>query len=180
MNSINVRLCTIYKERIISMSDQKDSNLNSSSPLITVGDLISILNHVLPNQTSYVDKWDVIPKGQVKCRTLTNLFENKVVLKTEANLLIKNLGDRVTVYEIKAYFNNDCNKQRISATNLLININNSKNDFIVLDKGDVISINIIAVLVCHNKSIPLQSIKNLELVFSGTGRTVKKVLPLYD
>ena len=71
-------------------------------------------------------------------------------------------------------------KQRISVTNLLINTNNCKNDFIVLDKGDVISINIIAVLLCHNKSIPLQSIKNLELVFSGTGSSINKVFPLYD
>ena len=81
---------------------------------------------------------------------------------------------------LKPYFINDCNKQRISVTNLLINTNNSKNDFIVLDKGDVISINIIAVLVCHNKSIPLQSIKNLELVFYGTGSSVNKIFPLYD
>ena len=78
--------------------------------------------------------------------------------------------------KLKPYFINDCNKQRISVTNLLINKNNSKkNDFIALDKGDVISMNIIAVLLCHNKSIPLQSIKNLELVFSGTGSSVNKI-----
>src|SRR6476620_4703390 len=99
MNIINVRLCPMFKERIISMSDQKDSNLNSSGQLITVGDLISILNHIVPNQPSYVDNWDVIPKGKVKCRTLTNNFENQVVLKTEANLFIGNLGDRVTIYD---------------------------------------------------------------------------------
>ena len=123
----------------------------------------------------------MIPKGKVKCRTLTNIFENQVVLKTEANLFIKNLGDRVTIYDIEAYFINNCNKQRISVTNLLINTNNSKkNNFIVLDKGDVISINSIAVLLCHNKSIPLQSIKNLELVFYGTGSSVNKIFPLYD
>ena len=50
------------------MSDQKDSNLNSSGQLITIGDLISILNHILPNQPSYVDKWDVISKGKVRCQ----------------------------------------------------------------------------------------------------------------
>ena len=65
--------------------------------------------------------------------------------------------------------------------NLLINTNScKKNDFIVLDKGDVVLINIIELLQCNNKDFSLQSIKNLELMFSGTSSSKNKIFPLQD
>ena len=150
------------------MSDKNGSNLGGTDESITISDLISILNLILANKPSYVDKWNVIAKGKIKSSILTSL-------------LIENLGDRVTIYDIKAYFIDDCTKQRISASNLLINTNScKKNDFIVLDKGDVVLINIIALLQCNNKDFSLQSIKNLELMFSGTSSSKNKIFPLQD
>lgn len=163
------------------MSDKNGSNLGGTGEFINIADLIAIFDLILTNTPVYVDKWNVIAKGKVKSCILTNIFGNKIVLKAEANLLIENLGDRVTIYDINAYFFDDGKKQRISATNLLINTNScKKNDFIVLDKGDVILINIIAVLQCHNKDFSLQSLKNLELMFSGTSSSKNKIFPLQD
>jgi hypothetical protein len=166
---------------MFSMPDKNGSNLGGTGESITISDLIAILNLILANKPTYVDKWNVIAKGKVKSSILTNIWGNKITLKAESNLLIENLGDRVTIYDIEAYFIDDCKKQRISATNLLINTNScKKNDFIVLDKGDVILINIIAVLQCHNKDFSLQSLKNLELIFSGTSSSKNKIFPLQD
>ena len=163
------------------MSDKNGSNLGGTDEPITISELISILNLILANKPSYVDKWNVITKGKIKSSILTNIFGDKIALKAESNLLIENLGDRVTIYDIKAYFIDDCTKQRISANNLLINTNScKKNDFIVLDKGDVVLINIIALLQCNNKDFSLQSIKNLELMFSGTSSSKNKIFPLQD
>ena len=77
--------------------------------------LYTILNLILANKPSYVDKWNVITKGKIKSSILTNIFGDKIELKAESNLLIENLGDRVTIYDIKAYFIDDCTKRRISA-----------------------------------------------------------------
>ena len=57
------------------MSDKNGSNLNSSGQSITVWDLISILNHILPSQPSYVDKWNVISKGKVNAGSLLTYSE---------------------------------------------------------------------------------------------------------
>lgn len=166
------------------MVDKNDNNGNNSGfpyAAITIADLIGILNLIFDYESLYVDNWSVTTKGKVQSSILSDIFGNRITLKTEANLLIENLGDRVTIYDIEAFFIDDCQKQRISATNLLIDTNSSKkNDFIVLDKGDVVSINIIAMLRLHRKDFPLQSIKNLELVFSGTGSSINKIFPLED
>lgn len=164
------------------MSDINSNNLtnpNGLGNLITIGDVIALFDLILPDQPLYLSKWNVITKGEVISSCPTSLLGNNLAIKTEANLLIENLGDRVTVYNIEAFFLDTCHKKRISATNLLVHAKDCmKNDFIVLDKGDVRAVKIIALLLFQEKSIPRKSIKELELVFHGTGKTISKIFSL--
>ena len=63
------------------MSDKNGSNLGGTDESITISDLRSILNLILANKPSYVDKWNVIAKGKIKSSILTNIFGNKIALK---------------------------------------------------------------------------------------------------
>lgn len=161
------------------MPNKNEGNLSNNENSITVSDLITILDFIFANQPVYVDKWNVFAKEKVKYRVVTNIFGNKTALKAEANLLIKNFGDRTTIYNIKANFIDGNKNQKTPATDFWINTNYCQKDgSIVLEKGDVISINIIAISRFQNKVETSISRTNLELIFYGTARSIKKIFPL--
>lgn len=156
----------------IPVPDDNDGFLGEA---ISISDLIAVIALILDNRPSYTSDWKVIQKGEPTSYILTNAFWNKIVFQTKANVVIENLGDRTTIYDMEACFITE-NGKRLSPENLLVN-GKSGHCPIILDTGDAVVLQITAVLRDCSRAA-LKSLEKLELIISGTGSTVKKVFPI--
>ena len=159
------------------MSEKRERNSNEIGALISIADFLAIID-LLNEQQSYVSEWNIIDNGKVLTTTLPTILGNRIRVKTEVNIYIENLGDRVTIYDIKACFI-DKQKQKISAHELFIHTNGyQRNKFIVLEKGDVVSIKLTAILLSRHIDYSIDSLEHLELLIMATGGSKNKTISL--
>ena len=159
------------------MSDKKERNSNEIGALSSIADFLAIID-LLNNQQSYVSEWNIRDNGKVLTTTIPNILGSRIRIKTEVNVYIENLGDRVTIYDIKADFI-DKQKQKIVAHELFIHTNGYLiNKCIVLEKGDVVSIKLTAILLSRHIDYSIDSLEHLEILFMATGGSKNKTISL--
>ena len=165
----------------MTVSHKRESNSNEIEKTITLADFLAIIDTLSAsaNQSFYINKWAIFEKEKATTSILTNIFGKRTGLKVNIILLIENVGDRLTVYDIKAFFINERKKQRMAADSLMIHSNSlNSDDFVVIEKGEVALMNIAAILNNQQIEIPLDSFENLELFFMATGGYKTIVIPL--